>query len=494
MDASLRRFQPSAADPWDGAKAAHLLGRAGFGATPEEISRLAGMRFEDALDEIVEYERVPDEPFPAVDFSAVRQMFADLVALRRRGADESTLRDTARQLRRANVEKFQELRANWLQRMRRTKRPLQEKMVLFWHGHLVSGFPEVQAAEHMAMQLGLFRRMATGSFKDLILAISRDPAMLSYLDNASNRKGKPNENYARELMELFSMGVGNYTEQDVKEAARAFTGWAFAGNKFVFRRLEHDDGVKTFLGRTGNWDGTDIIDIIFQQPATARHLPRRLFEFFVYQRPEDPVIDDLGRVFSRSNWSVKAVLRTIFQSELFYSPTTMRAQIKSPAELVVGTTRSLGAEVPEPVLLRAMDLMGQTLLYPPNVGGWPKGTGWITTATILIRDNFSGLLLNGAMPGLGRGGQRAPGVVRRGPAWTDHIVDASGVKTAGDVLDQLVDRFIQGPVDPRRRWVLLQAFGTNREDTPVAPEGPGFQDQVRSAVHLIMSMPEYQLH
>lgn len=498
VEASLRKFQPSAADPWDRAKAVHLLSRAGFGGTPDEVDRLAGMRFGDAVEHLLEYERVSDEPFPEVDFSEVRELAAALMDLRRRGAGEREVREAAQQLQRANVQKFQEIRTGWVQRMLQTRRPLQEKLVLFWHGHLVSGFPDVKSAEHMAMQLAVFRRMATGSFKELILAISQDPAMLSYLDNDSNRKGKPNENYARELMELFTMGVGNYTEQDVKEAARAFTGWTYVGNEFVFRRNQHDDGIKTFLGRSGNFDGTDVIDVIFAQPAAARYLPRKLFEFFVYRGPEDPVLDELADIFRRSDWSVRAVLRTIFHSALFYSPTTVRAQVKSPAELAVGAVRALGAEVPPQTLVRALDLMGQSLLYPPNVGGWPKGKGWINTATILIRYNFSGLLLDGTMPGAG--GQRsvtggAPG--RSGgtarPARLEQLIDPGRARTAGDVITQLLDRFIHAPLEPRRRWVLLRAFGTNREDAPVNLAGAQFTDQLRAAVHLIMSMPEYQL-
>lgn len=483
-DVSLQRFQPSRSDPWDQAKAAHLLGRAGFGGTPNEVARLAAMPFEEALDHLLEYERILDGPFPETDFSEERDLVASLAELRQHHADEPTLRAAFQRLQRASGQKVPEIRAGWLRRLMQTQRPLQEKMVLFWHGHLVSGFPDVKLAEHMAMQLALFRQMATGNFRDLMLAVSRDPAMLSYLDNNSNRKGRPNENYAREIMELFTLGVGNYTEQDVKEAARAFTGWTFVGNEFVVRRSEHDDGVKTFLGRTGTWDGSDVIDIIFQQPAAARHLPRKLFEFFVHQGPEDAVMDKLASIFRNSNWSVKAVLRALFQSALFYSPRAVRAQVKSPVQLVVGAVRALGAGVPEQALLRAIDLMGQTLLYPPNVGGWPKGKGWINTATILVRYNFSSLLLDGRMPGLGG---------RWPAARVEHLVDTSQVKSVGDVITQLVDLLVQGSLEPRRRWALLRAFGTNHEDAAVTASAPRFSDQLRTAVHLIMSMPEYQL-
>ena len=197
------------------------------------------------------------------------------------------------------------------------------------------------------------------------------------------------------------------------------------------------------------------------------------------------MVEELADIFKRSSWSVKAVLRAILQSELFYSEKTLRAQVKSPVGLVIGAVRAMGAEVPELALARAMDLMGQTLLYPPNVGGWPKGKGWMNTATILVRYNFSNLLLVGAMPGVG--GRR------QNVARIDHLVDVGRARTTGDVIDQLVDRFIQAPLDGRRRWGLLRAFGTNREETPIVADGAAFQQQLRSAIHLIMSMPEYQM-
>ncbi|HEV8355113.1 MAG TPA: DUF1800 domain-containing protein [bacterium] len=481
---SLRKFQPSASTPWNRAKAAHLLSRAGFGGSPDEIDRLAAIPFPAAVDSLLNFESVPDADFPAIDFSEIRELYAELFRLRQSRAGEQALRQQNQRIIRANLQKFQDIRAAWVTRMIQTRRPLEERLVLFWHGLLVSGLPEVRNAEHMAMQLDLFRRSAAGNFKQLILDISRDPAMLGYLDNDTNRRGRPNENYARELMELFTLGVGNYTEADVKESARAFTGWTFAGNQFVFQRNQHDDGQKTFLGRTGNFDGTDVIDIIFEQPAAARHLSRKLFEHFVYLGPEEAVVNELAEIFKRTNWDVKSVLRAIFQSDLFYSEKALRSQIKSPVRLVIGAVRATGARIPEPGLVRAMDLMGQALLYPPNVGGWPAGRGWINTATILVRYNFSNLLLGGAMPGVG--GRR------QAPARIDWL-DASKAKTCGDVIDQLADRLLNAPLDARRRWGLLRALGTNREDEPFVLDGERTQQQLRSAVHLVMSMPEYQL-
>lgn len=484
-EALLRKFRPTASNPWDYAKAAHLLNRAGFGGRPEEIDRLVRVGVEAAVNELVDFETIPDTPM-IIDFSEIYALLEEAQRARQAGADERTRIAIAQRLQRANFQKLQETRESWVSRMIQTKRPLQEKMVFFWHGHLVSGYPEVTFAEHLYIQNELFRRMALGNYKELILAIARDPAMLTYLDNHLNRKGKPNENFGRALLEMFTMGIGNYTEQDVKEDARAFTGWAFRGTEFFFNRAQHDDGVKTFLGVSGNFDGTDNIDIIFQQPATARWLPFKLFEFFAYLRPEERVIDDLAVWFKATNFSVRAVVRRILESELFYSPQAIRAQVKSPVHLVVGSIRLLdGEQAPVRPLLAAMDQMGQALLFPPNVGGWPKGESWITTATILVRYNFSGLLMTGRMPGLPR---------RAGAQALDATRFVTGrPETAGEVLEQLTRRLLHRSLDGRRQFGLLRTVGANRPTDPFLLDGPASAERLRTLTHMIMSMPEYQL-
>jgi len=483
-EAALRKFRPTAANPWDYAKAAHLLHRAGFGGPPEEIERLVALGPDGAVNALLNYEQVPEEG-GAVDFSELRQLFADALALRQAGADENARRALQNRINRTQLEKLQEVREWWMSRLLTTRRPLQEKMVLFWHGLLVSGFPDVRNPEFLFIQNALYRRQALGNFKQLILEISRDPAMLTYLDNNSNRKGRPNENYARELLELFTMGIGNYTEQDIKEAARAFTGWTHRYADFYFDRAQHDDGAKTFLGRTGNFDGGDIITIIFEQPATARWLPRKLFEFFVHLRPEESLIADLGAAFRRGNWEVKPLVRTLLESEVFYSPAALRTQVKSPVQLVVGTARALGAPPGAArALLAAADQMGQALLAPPNVGGWPRGESWITTATILDRYNFGGLMSTGRMPGL-----RRPVLQGFAPANVAGLVPATA-GTAGEVIDALLRRLLPGvTLEQKRAFALWRAVGGNRAADPVQATPP----RVRSALHLIMSMPEFQL-
>jgi uncharacterized protein (DUF1800 family) len=376
--------------------------------------------------------------------------------------------------------------------MIQTRRPLQEKMTLFWHGFLVSGRPDARLAENLYAQNELFRARGMGSFKEMILAISRDPAMLEYLDNESNRKGRPNENYARELLELFTMGIGNYTEQDVKEAARAFTGWTRRnGYDFFFNANQHDDGQKTFLGRTGNLDGTDVINIIFEQPATSRHLPRRLFEYFAYLRPEDEIVEALAAVFRAGAFAVAPVVRTILSSRAFYSPRAMRTQIKSPVQLVVGTARLLeldGAQMAP--MTRAADLMGQALFYPPNVGGWPRGESWITTATLLFRYNFSGMILTGGAPGLARRPATRP------PLPPGAAKTVAGAPTASQVVERLADALNIGHLGSDRKDALARALGAGpaqASQTSTGAHAGDHETRVRSALHLLMCSPEYQL-
>jgi uncharacterized protein (DUF1800 family) len=451
------------------------------------VDRITRLGLDAAVDELINYDRIPESVQPP-DFTSLRAVWESLARLIQQRAPENE-RFQARVLAiRADAQKFQELREWWVTRMIQTRRVLQEKMVLFWHGLLVSGRPETRLTENLYIQNELFRRNALGNFKEMISSIAKDPAMLEYLDNESNRKGRPNENFARELLELFTMGIGNYTEQDIKEAARAFTGWTRRGYEFFFNAAQHDDGTKTFLGRTGNLDGGDVISIIFEQPATLRFLPRRLFEYFGYVRPEESLVEEMAEAFRQSTFHVAPLVRAILTSQAFYSPKAMRSQVKSPAQLVVGTARLLDLEAGGITsLVRATDLMGQALLYPPNVGGWPRGESWITTATILMRYNFSNLVLTGGMPGVARRPVSRPPV----PAGATKICE--GGKTAGEVVERLVDALVAGTLDETRRSALVRALGASAAQLSFTPTGADGEARLRSALHLLMSSPEYQM-
>lgn len=338
----------------------HLLRRAGFGAAPAELARYQALGVEGAVDALLDYEAADDA---ALDARIAAQEF-DLT-------------------RRRHLQRW------WLLRMVYGQRPLQERMTLFWHSLLTSELGKVGDGGLMLMQNQLYRSFALGRFDELLKAVSRDPAMLIYLDSRTNRKENPNENYARELMELFSLGLGTYTETDVRELARAYTGWGLFRGEYRFNPSDHDQGTKTFLGQTGNIDGDDAVDIIMRQDAAARFICTRLFAFFAYPDPEPAVVDRLARVFFSNGTLVRPVVRAILTSEEFYSTRALAANVRTPADLVATTLRTLGVETDAQRPVVSMEAMGQELFNPPNVGGWPGGEDWISSATVLERVNFA---------------------------------------------------------------------------------------------------------
>src|SRR5207253_674947 len=341
-------------------RVAHLLRRAGFAASPQELDRLTGMGTAAATNALLNYQQTSNQ-----------QLEASLP-----GLDPTVTTNGGRQA--------SALQAWWMSRMVGTARPLEEKMTLFWHGLLTSGLDKSGPGQ-LFQQNQLFRRMAMGNFDDLLKAVSKDPAMMVYLDTETNRKGKPNENYARELMELFTTGIGHYTEDDVRESARAFTGWTLKGGaqlrfttQSAFTPRYFDAGQKTFMGKTGNFTGDDIIEMLVPLRATAERLSTRLFTFFAYPNPEPAIVQHLADTFQHSHYNVGAVVREIFTLDAFYSPRAYRALVKSPAELVAAILKSTGADSTAFTPATAgMGPMGQALFYPPNVAGWPGGTSWI---------------------------------------------------------------------------------------------------------------------
>ena len=280
------------------------------------------------------------------------------------------------------------MRGWWLTEMLTTPSPLTEKMVLFWHNHFTSSLQKVRSPVLMYRQNLLLRRHALGYFGDMLHEVSKDPAMVVYLDNATNRKGHPNENFAREVMELFTLGEGNYGEQDVKEAARAFTGWSIdpESGEFVFRRQAHDEDQKTVLGRSGNFDGDAVLDILLAQPRTADFVVAKLWREFVSPNPDAAEVRRIARMFRDNRYNIKVALRALLVSDAFYAPQNRAALIKSPIDLIVGTLRQFRYTTGEvtPFLFVSRQL-GQDLFAPPNVKGWPGGEAWINSATLLAR-------------------------------------------------------------------------------------------------------------
>ncbi len=376
---------------------AHLMRRAGFGATRTELEAYVAQGYDATVEALIN----PANP----------QWMGDYM-IRRFHHEQSGMMGP-----RASGE-------NWLYRMITTSAPLLEKMCLFWHGIFATGYPKVIHGKVLWDQVGMFRRHGMRSFKTLLVELSKDPAMIVWLDNQDNHKGAINENFGRELLELFSMGVGNYSEDDIKSCARAFTGWTIGNTEYMVLRSErdsdwpygriawhferrsddHDDEDKTFLSQTGQFDGKDIIDIICQQESTARFIARHMYHFFVADEPPVPswpytpprhpeAIEMLVQAYFDSDYDIRAMLRVLFNADFFKAEDVRYEKVKSPAEYMVGILRLTG-EFDRPrreILNRAFQMtwMGQQLNNPPSVEGWHQGTAWIDTGTLVERINFA---------------------------------------------------------------------------------------------------------
>ncbi len=343
----------------------HLMRRAGFGASPTELAFYENLGVNSTTNQLLNYESIDDSNLS--DQPDITMQF-----MRKTPAGEI-----------ANLVWW------WVNRMINTPRPLEEKMALFWHNHFATAIYKVRSPFLMFKQNQLIRSKGMGNFRDLLMGMTEDPAMLIWLDGAQNRKTAPNENYGREVMEVFTIGVGNYTEDDVKAAARALTGYQIdkSGNTF-FNPNKHDNGTKTFLGQTGNFGPEDIVDILASHPATARSIARKLFTYFADDAPTDDTINQIANVFTATNGNIKAVVQAILNSYEFWSSQAYLGLVKSPVEYVTTALRSLGATVNPKAAVGTLNNMGQLPFDPPSVFGWPAGAAWINTSTMLDRYNF----------------------------------------------------------------------------------------------------------
>jgi uncharacterized protein (DUF1800 family) len=378
------------ATPLDEDGARHLLVRTGFGATAAEIAAFAPLGREEAVDRLLSATRTRATLAPP---AFVDEPYVAFYKLQRLSPEERMAEQ------RRNQERAFELREWWFREMLATPSPLTERMTLFWHNHFATSQQKVRSGQLVYRQNVLLRAGALGDFGSLLHAVAKDPAMLIYLDNAGSRRQAPNENFAREVMELFTLGEGKYTERDVKEAARAFTGWSIDRETGEFRERPffHDDGVKTVLGRSGRFGGDEVLDILLSRPETAAFLTRKLWREFVSPAPDDFEVARLARVFRDSGYQVKPLLRAMFLADAFWAPANRGALIKSPVDLVVGSLHTFGIR---PMSLRpavaASALLGQNVFAPPNVKGWPGGEAWINSATLLGRKQFMDRLFRGA--------------------------------------------------------------------------------------------------
>lgn len=483
-------LKPLVAEKWNYAAAAHLLNRAGFGGPPAEIERLLKLGPEQAVSQLVDFEKLPDNT-PDPDWAKPDpDKLARLRTMRQAG--EEKRRQMRREEQRTQRERITELRGWWLLRMAKGPRPLQEKMTLFWHGHFATSVEKVRDAYLMWRQNELFRRLATGNWEQLLIEAGKDPAMLIWLDQAQSRKQRPNENFAREVMELFALGEGHYTEKDITESARALTGWTLdqSRQKFTDRPMAHDDGVKTVFGKSGNFDGEDVLRLIVAQPQAARFITAKLWHYFAGEMPSADLTAVLAALFRQQGNHFKPVLRAMFRSEEFYAPSLMRTQVKSPVQWLVGTVRMLEGELPPPLACWALTRnLGQDLFAPPNVKGWDGGYAWISTTRLLNRYNLAGVFVKGARgAGADRMGGRM-GELRRmqSPVDADRVLPAADRRDRETAQDSLQRRLYQRPVRDKSRRAISEYLGR----LP-APDSWRTED-IREILHLMMSTPEFQL-
>jgi len=398
----------AAAAPLGPDDARHLLNRAGLGASIAEVETYARLTRVQATERLL---AVKGGVVPAPAW--VEAPYFPPGRFRTLDAEART------RLQAERVERNIELREWWLRQMLATPDPLRERMTLFWHNHFVSGMQKVQSPQLMYRQNVLLREQALGNFGTLLHAVARDPAMLRYLDSAFNRKGRPNENFARELMELFTLGEGHYTEQDVKEVARAFTGWSLdpETGAFLFRPAQHDDGPKTVFGREGNFGGDEVLDLLLERPETAVLIARKLWREFVSPQPAPAEVARIAGALRGSGYDIRAALRVLFNSDAFYAPANRGVLVKSPVDLVAGTLRQFEFKVPDVLpFVFAMGQFGQVLFEPPNVKGWPGGELWINATTLLRRKQFLDTLFQDRLA--------------VGPARTDGMMTAAATPAA----------------------------------------------------------------
>ncbi|WBX98347.1 DUF1800 domain-containing protein [Chryseobacterium gambrini] len=352
----------------------HLLWRAGFGPGINQLEDLHKKDVKSLMNDLFK-----EETFLYVNYDT-----PDIAETGDYMMNDQTPAEKKKEMQRISRQQNEELNLNFLDKMVNSKEQMREKMAFFWHGHFAS---RVVNPKFNRQILNVIRKNALGNFKDLLFEVSQAPAMLNFLNNQQNKKDHPNENFAREVMELFTMGRGNYTEKDIREGARAFTGWGSdkEGN-FKERKNLHDEGSKTFLGKTGNFTGTDVLNIILEEKATAKFITTKIYKFFVNENVDENIVKSLSESFYQSGYDIKKLMMDIFSSSWFYDKKNIGNRIKSPIELMAGIMRSLPMNIQNPEnLIVYQKLLGQMLLYPPNVSGWPNGKSWIDSSTLMLR-------------------------------------------------------------------------------------------------------------
>lgn len=469
----------------DQVKVQHLLWRAGFGPGIKTIhsSKVTPPK---TLETLIAATAAKPDHIQVTN----KQLIALYEKVQQDGRAQLTA-DDRRMLRRESAKALRNLNLAWLSEMIGNEDQLREKMSLFWHGHFSCRIVNLRYQQHL---LDIIRRNALGNFGDLLREVSKSPAMLSFLNNQQNRKSHPNENFSRELLELFTMGRGNYTEQDVREGARAFTGWGFnAQGLFIHRKGQHDDGEKHFLGRKGRFDGDDALNIILEQKATARFLTRKLYAFFVNEQIDEQQVQELAERFYHSNYNIMDLMQSIFSSDWFYDEKNIGTRIKSPVELIAGIRRMLPVELGNPEIQLVMQkALGQILFYPPNVAGWPGGKSWIDSSALMLRLRLPQILTqedsltirtksdDDVMMGLEQLRTQKSYRATARVDWQAVTAAFSKVKRE-DLLQSITTRLLQTKRGPSAEVMGSFSDASSREA------------YIRSSVIKTMSTPEYQL-
>ncbi len=448
-------YVPDERWPWDRRRVNHLLRRLAFGPRPADVELAKSGGPAEAIARQFSYD-------PEVD------PFADLY-------------EQTRGL--LPMDNYDRCREWWCNRLIRTQYPLQEKLALFWHNHFATAGSKVNPAWRMTKQIDLFRRLGRGSFRTLLVEVGRDPAMLQWLDGQTSTKNGPNENYAREVMELFTLGPGHYTEWDVKELSRCFTGWRIEGEGSRFDASRHDAGEKTVLGQTGKFNDEQAIDILLQQPMAARFVARKLLVEFLHPNPESSIVDHYAGRLRAHDWNIEATLREIVSSRVFFSDYAYRSRIKSPAELLVGAVYALDCGANAAFLRDQLARMGQNLLFPPDVSGWDGQEAWINSNTLVQRYNFALQLVR----------QQEDQFFQR--VNLNVYVRDNKLQGADLVVDQFSDRLLDGPLPEAERSMLIDYMNLDEKNNARPFEGKGDQvrQKVRGAIHLLMCRPAFQL-
>ncbi len=475
----------------------HLLWRAGFGPMAENIEDLSSISTKKLWELLVKTSAdVPDNIKTAsLPLTAKNLMNADAARIK----PAEITKEQRQQMRKQSVDEIKNLNLDWLDTMVNSKAQLREKMSLFWHGHFAC---RVVNSFYSQELLNVIRPNALGSFATMLHAVSKSPAMLQFLNNQQNRKGRPNENFAREVMELFTLGRGNYTEKDIKESARAFTGWGYDANgNYVFRANAHDEGTKTFLGETGNFNGDEILDIILKNPQTARYITSKIFKYFVNETVDEVQVAYLSNRFFKNNYDIQKLLDDIYTSNWFYEPKNIGNKIKSPVELLVGIRRYLPLTLDNgDVQLVVEKVLGQVLFYPPNVAGWAGGKSWIDSSTLMVRlqlpqalsakdaidirpksdDDVNMGMTDEKRVKIGKKTAFATGTTGATIDWP--VVNKNFEKTARPQLAQaIIDSLLQ--TTARINTTLLSQYLNNESR----------ESFIKSVVINVMSTPEYQL-